>query len=94
MRVRFLSDTVAEVSFAPPKMDDSGQRQEFQQLQAVNESSIKAYEVESLALDIGVPRTFRWTLSIEDFRQAIIGAEFSTAFRACRRLAEEHASER
>ena len=74
---KFLIDTGAEVSILPAnhKLVSSTQPTSVK-LQAVNSSPISTYGQKSLALDLGLRRTFRWVFIIADLPSPIIGADF------------------
>ena len=49
-------------------------------LQAANGTSIKTYGKQSLTLDLGLRRTFRWVFVIADIHRPILGADFLRHF--------------
>ena len=76
---RFLVDTGAEVSVIPPSPNDRHHKTKLT-LQAVNGSSIPTYGTQSLTLNIGLRRTFRWIFVIADIQNPILDADFLCHF--------------
>ena len=74
--LRFLVDTGAEVSVVPPSHAERKHQQDGLSLQAVNNTTIATYGKRSLALDLGLRRTFRWVFIIADVKNPILGADF------------------
>eukprot|EP00794_Sanderia_malayensis_P005011 gene5011-biopygen4077 len=74
---RFLVDTGADVSVIPCQAIEKGHHNPSAfQLQAVNKSSISTYGERSIALDLGLRRTYRWIFIIVDVQTPILGADF------------------
>ena len=71
--LRFLIDTGAEASVIPPYRTKRKRQQEGPGLQAVNGTPIGR---QSLTLDFGLRRTFRWVFTIANIRMPILGADF------------------
>ena len=74
--LRFLVDTRAKVSVIPPSQTDRKCPQQNFTLQAVNNTSITTYGSQSLTLNLGLRRTFRWIFIIADVQHPILGADF------------------
>ena len=74
---KFLVDTGAEVSILPAgsRLVTKGNPASIK-LQAVNHSPINTYGQQSLTLDLGLRRTFRWIFVVADLPIPIIGADF------------------
>ena len=69
-------DTGAEVSVIPRSHTTRPGRRDNLNLQAVNGSSIATFGTQSLTLNLGLRRTFRWIFIIADVGHPIIGADF------------------
>ena len=76
----FLIDTGAAISVVPPTARERQFTHNVPSLQAANGSSITTYGRKSLTVDLGLRRQFCWTFIIADVRNAIIGADFLSAF--------------
>ena len=78
---KFLVDTGAEVSILPAgsRLVTKGNPASVK-LQAVNHSPINTYGQQSLTLDLGLRRTFRWIFVVADLPIPIIGADFLREF--------------
>lgn len=72
----FLVDTGAEVSVIPSSAVFRKRRQTTSSLQAANKTPIATYGEQSLSLNIGLRRTFRWIFLIADVAYPILGADF------------------
>ena len=72
----FLVDTGAEVSAVPPTRIQHGRQPDGFSLQAANNTVISTYGNQSLTLDFGPCRTFRWVFVIADIKTPILGADF------------------
>ena len=77
---QFLVDTGAEVSVVPLSRTERMHRQDYPSLQAVNGTSIPTFGNQSLTLDLGLRRTFRWIFIIADVKKPILGADFLRAY--------------
>ena len=77
---RFLIDTGAAISVVPPSDRERQSKNHVISLQAANGSSITTYGHKSLTLELGLRRQFCWTFIIADVKNAIIGADFLSAF--------------
>ena len=75
MGTRFLVDTGAEVSVLPHNCKLKTQPTSVN-LQAVNTLPIRAYGEQSLNMDLGLRRVFRWVCIVADLPTPIIGADF------------------
>lgn len=75
----FLVDTGAEVSVCPANSAQRKRPSPFI-LKAANNSRIATYGQQSLTLDIGLHRTFRWVFALADVSQPILGADFLCQF--------------
>ena len=73
-------DTGAQVSVIPPTPTQRKHTHDNFQLQAVNNSPITTYGNQSLTLDLGLRRTFRWIFVIADVQSPILGADFLRHF--------------
>ena len=73
--LHFLIDTGAAVSVIPPSPSERTHKHSLH-LQAVNHTSISTYGSQSLTLDLGLRRTFRWAFIIAEVQKPIIGADF------------------
>ena len=73
-------DTGAQVSVIPPTPAQRKHTHDNFQLQAVNNSPITTYGNQSLTLDLGLRRTFRWIFVIADVQSPILGADFLRHF--------------
>ena len=75
----FLIDTGAEVSVIPPtdleNVDSPNLR-----LKAANGSLIPTFGRRSVTLDLGLPRSFRWTFWVASVPHAILGIDFLRYF--------------
>ena len=71
-----LCHTGAEVSIVPPTRTDLCRGPAGLTLQAVNSTSIPTFGTHSLALDLGVRRSFQWLFIITDVKKTILGADF------------------
>ena len=58
--INFLVDTGAQVSVLPPTRADRLRKQDSFSLAAVNGTPIATFGTRSLALNLGLCRTFRW----------------------------------
>ncbi|XP_064483081.1 uncharacterized protein LOC135395921 [Ornithodoros turicata] len=74
--MRFLIDTGAEVSVIPAPRSYRGSREHCFTLKAANASTIPVYGQQSLTLNIGLRRDFRWLFLEADVTQSILGADF------------------
>ena len=75
--LRFLVNTEAEVSVIPPLQTDRKCPQQNFNLQAVNDISITTYgSSQSLTLNLGLHRIFRWIFIITDIQHPILGRDF------------------
>ena len=74
--LRFLVDTGAQVSVIPPTPAQRKHTHDNFQLQAVNNSPITTYGNQSLTLDLGLRRTFRWIFVIADVQSPILRVDF------------------
>ena len=74
--LRLLVDTGAEVSVIPPSGTDRKRPQTNLHLQAANNTPIRTFGSQSLTLDLGLRRSFRWVFIIADVKQPILGADF------------------
>ena len=79
--LRFLVDTGAEVSVLPVSRLPRPPPPTGRPLQAVNNSSIATFGTESLTLNLGLRRAFRWVFLIADVQHAILGADFLHHFQ-------------
>ena len=77
--LRFLIDTGAQVSVIPPSPADRNTPSTLT-LQAVNNTRIRTYGTRSLALNLGLRRTFRWVFVVADVANPILGADFLQHF--------------
>ena len=75
-RLHFLVDTRSEVCNIPPSKDERKNWQNLFGLLVVNNSLIVTYGTRSLALNLGLPRTFRWVFMIANVRNPMLGADF------------------
>ena len=66
----------AQVSVIPATQTDHKCPQQNFNLQAVNNTSITTYGSQSLTLNLGLYRTFRWILIIADLQHPILDADF------------------
>ena len=75
--LRFLVDTGGTSEcYSPPTPAQRKHTHDNFQLQAVNSSPITTYGNQSLTLDLGLSRTFRWVFVIADVQSPILGADF------------------
>ena len=77
---KFLIDTGAAVSVIPPTKQQKESKGHLT-LKAVNGTIINTYGSQSLTLNLGLRRKFRWIFIIADVPTAIIGADFLYHFR-------------
>ena len=77
--LRFLIDTGAQVSVIPPSPADRNTPSTLT-LQAVNNTRIRTYGTRSLALNLGLRRTFRCVFVVADVANPILGADFLQHF--------------
>lgn len=77
--LKFLVDSGSSVSVFPVKRNSLKTRDDIQ-LFAANGSKISTFGKRVLTLDLGFPRTFRWTFIIADVSRPIIGADFLERF--------------
>ncbi len=73
---QFLIDTGAEVSVLPATRQDRIGQPKGISLKAANNSTISTYGRRELTLDIGLHRKFRWSFSVAEVSQPILGADF------------------
>lgn len=76
--MRFLIDSGANISVLPrdhKSVRDSVQNSEYK-LYAANGSEIKTYGTKTLALNLNLRRSYKWTFVIADVNQPILGADF------------------
>ncbi len=78
---KFLIDTGAEVSVLPATRQDRIGQPKGISLKAANNSTISTYGRRELTLDIGLHRKFRWSFSVAEVSQPILGADFLRHFR-------------
>ncbi len=78
---QFLIDTGAEVSVLPATRQDRIGQPKGISLKAANNSTISTYGRRELTLDIGLHRKFRWSFSVAEVSQPILGADFLRHFR-------------
>ena len=76
--LRFLVDTVAEVSVIPPSATDRKHRWDSLTLQAVNNSPIATYSDQLLTVNIGLWRTFQWIFSVADVSPYLVQIFYDT----------------
>ena len=76
----FFIDTGAVISVVPPTARERRFSNNVFSLRAANGSSLITYGRKSLTVDLGLRRQFCWTFIIADVRNAIIGADFLSAF--------------
>lgn len=76
--LRFLIDTGSDVSALPSKFANVATAPTNYRLFAVNGSSIPTYGTIDLVLDVGLPKTYKWTFIVADVSQPIIGADLLT----------------
>lgn len=79
-RVQYLVNTGAEVSVIPPSHIRRRGKPNHLTLQADNGTSIKTYGNQSLTLDLGLRRTFRWVFVTADIHRPILGTDFLRHF--------------
>ena len=72
---RFLVDSGSEVCVLPPSAADRLKGPLGTPLRAANGSPIRLYGTRELLIHLG-NRPFRWTFSVADVSEAIIGADF------------------
>ena len=78
--MRFLVDTSAEVSVIPPCCTGQPTKADNLILHAVNNTPIATYGKQSLTLDLGLRRTFRWIFIVTNIQHPILGANFLRHF--------------
>ena len=72
---RFLVDSGAEVSVLPATSRDRRERQRGVSLVAANGTKITTYGTKTIPLNLGF-RKMRWTFTLADVAQPILGADF------------------
>lgn len=77
---RLLVDTGAELSILPAAAQHRRGGKSISSLIAVNNTAIASYGVQSMTIDIGLRRTYRWLFVVADVRIAILGADFLSHF--------------
>lgn len=92
--VNFLIDTGSDVSIIPASKLQKRQTLQMT-LSAANTSPIHVYTTQTLSLDLGLRRLFKWTFLVGDVSTAIIGADFLYNFNlmpnlATRKLVDSH----
>ena len=78
--LRLLVDTGADVSVIPPSHADRKRPQPNLHLQAANNTSIQTFGSQSLTLDLGLRRSFRWVFIIADVKHPILGVDFLRSY--------------
>ena len=74
--LHFLVDTRAEVSIIPPSQTDCKCPQQNFNLQAINNTSITTYGSQSLTLNLGLRKIFRWIFITADIQHSILDTDF------------------
>ncbi|XP_041973958.1 uncharacterized protein K02A2.6-like [Aricia agestis] len=76
-RERFLVDTGADISvLAATQLRKKKRTEETYKLYAANNTPIKTYGEETIKLNLGLRRSFRWTFVVADIKTSILGADF------------------
>ncbi|XP_050052010.1 uncharacterized protein [Dermacentor andersoni] len=78
--LRFLVDTVAEVSVLPSSNCDRSSKSPGSTLQVANSTFNAKYGLRSLTLDLGLRHMFRWVFIVADVNPPILGSDFLTHF--------------
>lgn len=73
---RFLVDTGAALSIIPPSTPYTDTSVVMETLRAANGTPIPAYGHRSLAIDIGLRRSFQWIFTVAAVSTPILGADF------------------
>jgi hypothetical protein len=82
-KVHFLVDTGADLSIVPTnflKKCNADQASARFDLRSANGAIIKVHGQKTLAIDIGLKCTFKWTFIVADVTDAILGADFINHF--------------
>ena len=76
-KLSYLIDTGAEVSVLPPRSEDRDRSPiNNMQLQAANGTAIRTFGQRSVAVELGLAKSFEWSLTIADVSKPILGADF------------------
>ena len=76
-KLSYLIDTGAEVSVLPPRSEDRNRSPiNNMQLQAANGTAIRTFGQRSVTVELGLAKSFEWSLTIADVSKPIIGADF------------------
>ena len=73
----YLIYTGAEVSVLPPRSEDRDRSPINNiQLQAANDTAIRTFGQRSVAVELGLAKSFVWSFTIADVSKPILGADF------------------
>ena len=76
-KLSYLIDTGAEVSVLPPRSEDRDRSPiNNMQLQAANGTAIRTFGQRSVAVELGLAKSFEWSFTIADVSKQILGADF------------------
>ena len=76
-KLSYLIDTGAEVSVLPPRSEDRDRSPvNNMQLQAANGTAIRTFGQRSVAVELGLAKSFEWSFTIADVSKPILGADF------------------
>ena len=76
-KLSYLLDTGAEVSVLPPRSEDRDRSPvNNMQLQAANGNAIRTFGQRSVAVELGLAKSFEWSFTIADVLKPILGADF------------------
>ena len=76
-KLSYLIDTGAEVSVLPPRSEDRDRSPiNNMQLQAANGTAIRTFGQRSVAVELGLEKSFEWSFTIADVSKPILGADF------------------
>ena len=76
-KLSYLIDTGAQVSVLPPRSEDRDRSPvNNMQLQAVNGTAIRTFGQRSMAVELGLAKSFEWSFNIADVSKPILGADF------------------
>lgn len=78
--IRFLIDSGADVSVIPPTLAQRRLPNNNVFLYTANKSRIKTFGEQTLVLNLGLRRPFRWTFMVADVSRPILGADFLSYF--------------
>ena len=76
-KLSYLIDTGAEVSVLPPRSEDRDRSAiNNMQIQAANGTAIRTFGQRSVAVELGLAKSFEWSFTIADVSKSIVGADF------------------